>query len=134
MCIHVHVCIPVYRSWIIWLLILVIFRQRVRSLNTKRNTRKRKRVTKRRSIQYLTVHPMQTVKVTATHPCLTRNCYNGRYWKPTFNHVQEIFARFARAMYSKIFLAMNQSLPQAYLNITGINKAWLQKLVVANYR
>lgn len=40
-----------------------------------------------------------------------------------FIHVQEIFARFTRAMYSRIFLAMNQSLTQAYLNITGLNKA-----------
>lgn len=79
-CIHVY--IPVYRSWIIWFLTFIIFRQRVRSLNTKRNIRKRKRVTKRRSIQCLTVRPMQTVKVTATHPCLTRNCYKGWYCKP----------------------------------------------------
>lgn len=54
------------------------------------------------------------------------------YCTPTFIRVHKIFARFARASLSRIFLAANQVLLyECYIKTSVIN-VWSRKIIVAN--
>lgn len=50
------------------------------------------------------------------------------FCKPTFIHVQEIFARFARTSSSWIFIAVNKSMLYGCYNDMSLDKAWSRKI------